>query len=101
VGEREHRPLQDREESRRSRITGQTRASSQVSDSIVGPQRGTDPTWEQQMRLSPALQRAVIIGRPGTHHRTAVTHGRPLPWRPPIRLVGLLELLHLSQVRFA
>jgi hypothetical protein len=53
------------------------------------------------MRLQPGLHRAVVAGRPTTHHRTSVTVGRPLAWRPPIRLVGLLELLHLSQVRFA
>jgi hypothetical protein len=53
------------------------------------------------MRLQPGLHHAVVPGRTTIHHRTAVTAGRPLAWRPPIRLVGLLELLHLSQVRFA
>jgi hypothetical protein len=53
------------------------------------------------MRLHPGLHHAVVPGRTTTHHRTAATVGRPLAWRPPIRLVGLLELLHLSQVRFA
>jgi hypothetical protein len=72
-----------------------------VSDSITGPQRGTGTTWGNQMRLQPGLHRAVRTGRPTTNHRTALVAGRPLAWRPPIRLVGLLELLRLSQARFA
>jgi hypothetical protein len=53
------------------------------------------------MRLAPGLHRAVAPDRPTVHHRTAVTPGQPLAWRPPFRLVGLLELVRRSQARFA
>jgi len=53
------------------------------------------------MRPQPGLHRSVRHGRLTVHHRTAHAAGRPLAWRPPFRLVGLLELLHLSRVQFA
>jgi hypothetical protein len=53
------------------------------------------------MRLQPGLHRTVPNGRQTTHHRTALVAGRPLAWRPPIRLVGLLELLFASRTRLA
>lgn len=53
------------------------------------------------MRTQPGLNRAVSSDRPSLHRRTAVLPGRPLPWRPPIRLIGLLELLHRRPARFA
>jgi hypothetical protein len=65
------------------------------------PAERTDPNQEKPMRLQPGLHRAVSSDRPSVHRRTAVLPGRPLPWRPPIRLVGLLELLHRRPVRFA
>jgi len=48
------------------------------------------------MRPQPGLHRSVRHGRLTVHHRTAHAAGRPL-----FRLVGLLELLHLSRVQFA
>jgi len=76
-------------------------ASSQVSDSDVGPSNGSDPTREKPMRLQPGLHVAVSHGRPTTTRFTAISPGTPLAWRPPIRLVGLLELLRRNEIRFA
>jgi hypothetical protein len=53
------------------------------------------------MRLQPGLHRAARTDRVTTHHRTAHVAGRPLAWRPPIRLIGLLELLFASRTRLA
>lgn len=51
------------------------------------------------MRLHPGTTRAVVQGRsrqPAPLARTAVLPGRAPHWRPPIRLVGLLELIRRS-----
>ena len=53
------------------------------------------------MRLQPGLHVAVSHGRPTTTRFTAISPGTPLAWRPPIRLVGLLELLRRNEIRFA
>jgi len=53
------------------------------------------------MRLQPGLHHAVRADRLTAHHRTAHVAGRPLAWRPPIRLIGLLELLFASRTRLA
>jgi len=53
------------------------------------------------MRLQPGLHLATSAGRRSTTRFTATQPGTPLPWRPPIRLAGVLEFLRRSEVRFA
>jgi hypothetical protein len=51
------------------------------------------------MRPHPGSTRAIALGRIRTAvplARTAVLPGRRPPWRPPIRLAGLLELIRRS-----
>jgi hypothetical protein len=51
------------------------------------------------MRLHPGTTRAIAVDRTRAAvplARTAVLPGRRAPWRPPIRLTGLLELIRRS-----
>jgi hypothetical protein len=51
------------------------------------------------MRLHPGSTRVIALGRArpvAPLARTAVLPGRAPLWRPPIRLVGLLELIRRS-----
>jgi hypothetical protein len=49
------------------------------------------------MRLNPGLVRTVRLDRERRIrlNRVAVLPGHRVPWRPPIRIFGLLELVHL------
>jgi len=68
---------------------------------MVGPQRGSGPTREKPMRLQPGLHLATSSGRRSTTRFTVTQPGSPLPWRPPFRLVGVLEYLRRNEIRFA
>jgi hypothetical protein len=53
------------------------------------------------MRLQPGLHLATSSGRRSTTRFIATQPGTPLPWRPPFRLVGVLEYLRRHEIRFA
>jgi hypothetical protein len=72
-----------------------------VSDHIVGPLSGSGPTREKPMRLQPGLHLVASSGRRSTTRFTATQPGTPLPWRPPFRLVGVLEFMRRNEIRFA
>ena len=53
------------------------------------------------MRLQPGLHLATSSGRRSTTRFTVTQPGSPLPWRPPFRLIGVLEYLRRNETRFA